>query len=186
MHNIFASRAVNSLLPASWDAGGIRLNVSLRSEDNLYFHTHTSTMVKPSNMTTANAVRRLLLTLAVVCHVAYAHASLGGDSASVEADRMHMNVKHAARLTPSSAGIYTVHETTLRTGTLVRQYVSKEGVVFAVSWSGPFVPDLRQLLGPHFETMTSRQAKRVHAGHRFISQHEPDLVIESEIGRAHV
>src|ERR1019366_4753518 len=104
----------------------------------------------------------------------------------------HMNVKHAARLTLSSTGSYTVHETILPTGTLVRQYVSKSGVVFAVAWSGSFVPDLRQLLGPHFDTMTARQAKRVHAGHRLVSQHESDLVIESGghprsfVGRAYL
>jgi hypothetical protein len=90
-----------------------------------------------------------------------------------------MNVKHAARLTPSSTGSYTVHETTLPTGTLVRQYVSKAGVVFAVTWSGPFMPNLRQLMGPQFDTMVARQAKRDHAGRRLVSQHEPDLVIES-------
>ena len=158
----------------------------------MHFHTHTSTMIKQPNMATANAARRFLITLVAICHVAAAHASLGGDSASVEADRAHMNVKHAARLTPSSTGSYTVHETTLPTGTLVRQYVSKAGVVFAVTWSGPFMPNLRQLLGPHFDTMTARQAKRVHAGHRFVSQHESDLVIESGghprsfVGRAYL
>jgi Protein of unknown function (DUF2844) len=158
----------------------------------MHFHMHTSTMVKPPKMTTANVALRLFITLAAICRVAAAHASLGGDSASVEADRVHMNVKHAARLTPSSTGSYTVHETILPTGTRVRQYVSKAGVVFAVAWSGPFVPDLRQLLGPHFDTMTARQAKRVHAGHRFVSQHESDLVIESGghprsfVGRAYL
>lgn len=156
------------------------------------FHTRNSTMIKQPKMTTANAVCRLLVMLAVACHVVSAHASLGGDNASVEADRVHMNVKHAARQTPLSTGSYTVHETTLPTGTLVRQYVSKAGVVFAVTWSGPFMPDLRQLLGPHFDTMAARQAKQVHAGHRFISQHEPDLVIESGghprsfVGRAYL
>jgi hypothetical protein len=158
----------------------------------MHFHTHISTMIKQKNMTTANAARRLLVTLAAICHVAVAHASLGGDSASVEADRVHMNVKHAARLTPSSTSSFTVHETTLPTGTLVRQYVSRAGVVFAVTWSGPFLPDLRQLLGPHFDTMVVRQAKRDHAGHRFVSQHESDLVIESGghprsfVGRAYL
>jgi hypothetical protein len=145
----------------------------------MHFHSHISKMIKQPNMTTVNAASRLFITLVAICHVGAAHASLGGDSASVEADRVHMNVKHAARLTPSSTGSYTVHETTLPTGTLVRQYVSKAGVVFAVTWSGPFMPNLRQLLGLHFDTMTARQAKRVHAGHRFISQHESDLVIES-------
>jgi hypothetical protein len=145
----------------------------------MHFHTFTSRMIKHQDMTTAYVACRLFVMLAAACHVSAVHASLGGDSASVEADRAHMNVKHAARLTPSSTGSYTVHETTLPTGTLVRQYVSKAGVVFAVTWSGPFMPNLRQLMGPQFDTMTARQAKRVHAGHRLVSQHESDLVIES-------
>ena len=121
----------------------------------------------------------LIVTLATACYVATAHASLGGDGASIETDRVHMQVDHAARQAPSSTGSYTVHETTLPTGTVVRQYVSTAGVVFAVTWSGPFKPDLRQLLGPHFDTMNARQAGQALAGHRFVSQHESDLVVES-------
>lgn len=134
----------------------------------------------------------LIVTLAGACYVAAAHASLGGDSASIEADRVHMQVDHAARQTPSSNGNYTIHETTLPTGTIVRQYVSTAGVVFAVTWSGPFKPDLRQLMGPHFDTMIARQAGQVNAGHRFVSQHEADLVVESGghprsfVGRAYL
>jgi len=139
-----------------------------------------------------NAALRLFISLAAAGHIAAAHASLGGDSASIEADRLHMNVKHAARLKASSTGSYTVTETTLPTGTLVRQYVSAAGVVFAVAWSGPFMPDLRQLLGPHFDTMVAQQAKQTHAGHRLFSLHESGLVIESGghprsfVGRAYL
>jgi Protein of unknown function (DUF2844) len=142
-------------------------------------HTHTSTMIKPSKMTISNAALRLLITLAALGHVAAAHASLGGDSASVEADRMHMNVKHAARQTASLTGNYTVNETILPSGTLVRQYVSNADLVFAVTWSGPFMPDFRQLLGPHYDTMVAQQAKQNHAGHRFFNLQESGLVIES-------
>jgi hypothetical protein len=153
---------------------------------------YTGAMIKQPNMTTTNHACRLLVTLVAICHASMAHASLGGDSASVEADRVHMNVKHAARLTASSNGTYTVHETTLPTGTHVRQYVSKAGMVFAVTWYGPFMPDLRQLIGLHFDTMVARQAKQDHANHRSIRQHESDLVIESGghprsfVGRAYL
>ena len=142
-------------------------------------HIQTSTIFKQPKMTAVNAALRLLIALAAAGHIAAARASLGGDSASIEADRLHMNVKHAARLKASSTGSYTVNEITLPTGTLVRQYVSAAGVVFAVAWSGPFMPDLRQLLGPHFDTMAARQAKQTHSGHRLFSLHEPGLVIES-------
>ena len=123
---------------------------------------------------------RLLVALAAVCYVTTAHAVLGGDMASVEVDRVHMNAKYAARQNPSTTASYTIHEITLPSGTTVRQYVSTVGgVVFAVAWSGPFVPDLQQLMGPHFNKMVARQAGHVQAGHRFIRQHHSDLVVES-------
>jgi len=130
--------------------------------------------------TTVKAMQRLLVALAAWCCVSSAHAVLGGDQASVEVDRVHMSAKYAARLTPSSTGSYAVHEITLPSGTIVRQYVSTaSGVVFAVAWSGPFIPDLQQIMGAHFNKMSARQAGQVQAGHRFISQHSPDLVVES-------
>lgn len=139
----------------------------------------TSTMVMPPRKTTANAGAWLLIAMVAATHVAAAHAALGGDRASIEADRLHMQVKQAARVTASAAGSYSVAETTLPSGTRVRQYTSGSGLVFAVTWSGPFMPDLRQLLGPHFNTMITRQAGLTLAGRRFFNLHQPDLVIES-------
>ena len=46
---------------------------------------------------------------------------------------------------------YTVHEMQSSSGTAVREYVSSTGTVFAVAWQGPWLPDLRQLLGPYFD-----------------------------------
>ena len=142
-------------------------------------HTHTSTMIKPAKMTISKAALQLLITLAAAGHVAAAHATLGGNSTSIEADRVHMQVKYAARQTASLTGNYTVIETTLPSGTLVRQYLSNADVVFAVTWSGPFMPDFRQLLGPHYDAMVAQQAKQTHAGHRFFNLQESGLVIES-------
>ena len=135
---------------------------------------------------------RFLGLLIYVGIVSSAHATLGGDTASVESDRISMKVEHAARQSMAPSGSYSVHETTLPAGTLVRQYVSNNGVVFAVAWNGPFLPDFRQLLGLHFDTMVAHQAKQTNAGHRFLNHSEGDLVIESGghqrsfIGRAYL
>ena len=143
-------------------------------------------------MNIANTTCRILVWLAATCHVIAVQAYLGGDSASIDADRVHMDIKHAANQTASPTGNYAVHEMTLPTGTIVRQYISAMGVVFAVAWSGPFKPDLRQILGPHYDTMITRQAQHVHAGRPLINQHESDLVIESGghprsfVGRAYL
>ena len=137
-----------------------------------------SPMTSLKAVTTAKLLRGLLL-FAIATYAAAAHASLGGDSASVETDRLQLRATAAARQTAAPSGSYTVHEILLPSGTRVRQYVSGAGVVFAVCWSGPFMPNLRQLLGPHFDALTARQSSGNHAGQRFLSLHDPGLVIES-------
>ncbi|OIR16256.1 hypothetical protein GALL_29760 [mine drainage metagenome] len=155
-------------------------------------HIHTENLNEPPNFAAMSYSLAGLLMLAAICYAAPARAVLGGDAASVETDRLHMKVAQAASQLPSASGSYTVHETILPTGTRVRQYVSKAGTVFAVTWSGPFMPDLRQLMGTHFDTMIARQAQNRHAGQRVYSQHDPDLVIESGgrprhfVGRAYL
>jgi hypothetical protein len=61
----------------------------------------------------------------------------------------------------------------------VREYVNDNGLVFAVSWSGPFLPDLRNLLGQHFQTFTSESARRSKAGHSRVVVQQQDVTIES-------
>jgi hypothetical protein len=46
---------------------------------------------------------------------------------------------------------YTVHEIQAASGTVVREYVSAAGQVFAVTFKGPWLPDMRQLLGNYFD-----------------------------------
>jgi hypothetical protein len=75
-----------------------------------------------------------------------ASASLGGDAASVQADQMQMN----ATLRTTGAANYTLFEIQTPFGTVVKEYVSSTGLVFAVVWNGPSLPDLRQLLGSFF------------------------------------
>jgi hypothetical protein len=103
-----------------------------------------------------------------------AFAALGGDAASVDTDAAKM--KGQARAT-AVAG-YTVKEITLPSGTLVREYVSAEGKVFAVTWSGMSQPDLQQTLGTYFEQYKAAAAAP-HAGHHHLTIHQPDLVLSS-------
>ena len=103
-----------------------------------------------------------------------AFAALGGDAASVDTDAAKM--KGQARAT-AVAG-YTVKEITLPSGTLVREYVSAEGKVFAVTWSGMSQPDLQQTLGTYFEQYKAAAAAP-HAGHHHLTIHQPELVLSS-------
>jgi Protein of unknown function (DUF2844) len=106
-------------------------------------------------------------------------AALGGGSESVESDRVHMK---SAAVATSRFAQFTVHEMLTAQGTTVRQYDSPAGVVFAVGWKGPFLPDLRQLLGTYFDTYVSApRAKRF--GHSRAAVDRADLVVHSS-GRA--
>lgn len=103
-------------------------------------------------------------------------ASLGGDVSSVQADQ----VKMQGSLRTSSANLFTVHEIQTPTGVAVKEYVSPTGKVFAVTWQGPFHPDLRQLLGSYFDQYTqavqAQQAQRRGRGPLLIEQ--PGLVVQ--------
>jgi hypothetical protein len=103
-----------------------------------------------------------------------AHAALGAPYASVAADRVKM--KATVEVTPAAA--YEIHALTLPTGTVVREYVSAGGTVFAVTWSGPFKPDLRQALGDYFSNYVAAAPSRF-GGHNHLSVSTPTLVIQS-------
>jgi len=125
----------------------------------------------------------LALCLLAVC--VPAAATLGEDAASVQADQAQMQGK----LQITSAGKFSVHEIQLPSGAAVKQYVSPAGMVFAVSWKGPSLPDLRQLLGRYFEQYVE-SARTQGAGPR--AGQQPGLVVQSGghmrafFGRAYV
>jgi hypothetical protein len=105
----------------------------------------------------------------------FAYASLGGNAATVQADRAHMKaIERAAR----SEALYTVNESTTPSGTVVKQYIDSNGTVFAVTWEGPAVPDLRQLLGNYFDAYT-QAGRSKHRGHGHLSVTQSDLVVQS-------
>lgn len=116
-----------------------------------------------------------------------AFASLGGDAASVQADAAHM--KGSVRVTQAAA--YAVHEIQHSSGAVVREYVSPEGKVFAVSWQGAGQPDMRQMLGTYFEQF-QRSAQMKRARRAPLMLNESGLVVEMSghprhfVGRAYL
>jgi hypothetical protein len=103
-----------------------------------------------------------------------AHAVLGGAASTVQEDRMQMK---AAVPATSSKINYTVHEMALPSGTTVREYIANEKV-FAVAWRGPHVPDLKQLMGPYFDTYTG-EAHSHPNGHTHVAIEHPDFVMHA-------
>jgi Protein of unknown function (DUF2844) len=101
-------------------------------------------------------------------------AALGGSAESVATDQ----VKFQARRAVMETRAYAVHEISRDDGTLIREYVTPAGKVFGVSWSGPVLPDLSQLLGSYnTEFQDAVRAKRIGRG--AVVVHNPDLVVES-------
>ena len=118
---------------------------------------------------------RLLALLILLGQCASSYASLGAAPSDFSNDQARIKPRVLARANNS----YQVNESTLPGGTLVREYVTPGGLVFAVSWSGPFLPDLRNLLGKHFTTLSDEAAKSPKAGHSQLQLARPDIVIES-------
>ena len=108
-----------------------------------------------------------------------AKAGLGSTVASVEADRVSMKGQVRARSEPG----YSVQEITAANGTVVREFVSPSGVVFAVSWSGPAMPDLQQALGTYFSqyqtAVTAQRASGARSGHHHLQIRTPSLVVHA-------
>src|SRR5271154_928243 len=65
-------------------------------------------------------------------------AALGGSAESVATDQIKFQARRAVR----EMRAYAVHEISRDDGTLIREYVTPSGKVFAVSWSAPVLPDL--------------------------------------------
>ena len=82
--------------------------------------------------------------LAVPLHV---FAALGGDVSSVAVDQAHLR----ATLHSTQKAGYAVHELRADSGLVVREFSTPDGKIFAVAWEGPVIPDLRQILGSHFD-----------------------------------
>ena len=55
---------------------------------------------------------------------------------------------------------------TLASGLVLKEFANAEGLVFAVSWRGPVVPDLSPLLGAYFPVFKQAQEESLHAGKR--------------------
>jgi hypothetical protein len=119
--------------------------------------------------------RRALATVLLIQAFALpAFASLGGTLSSIADDQLKM--KGELRTTMGTR--FTVHEITTAQGTLVREYAAPSGVVFAVSWNGPKMPDLRQTLGSYFPQFLDAP-RPVHPNHAHFAINQSNLIVQS-------
>lgn len=123
-----------------------------------------------------------------------ASASLGGNASTVEADRAQMS----ASVQVTQHNSYAVHEMQAPGGTVVDEYVSPQGTVFAVSWHGQFPPPMQQILGTYFQKYSaalqaqSSQTQPKIYGHRPLNIQQDGLVVQTSghmrahVGRAYI
>jgi hypothetical protein len=118
-----------------------------------------------------------LITLAIALAVpAVVSAELGGSESSIDTDRARLQ---AAQTGFTRLDSYAVHELRSAPGTTIREFVSSTGTVFAVSWRGPWMPDLQQLLGPYFQEyqQTVRQVRIARRGRGPLQIQTPTMVV---------
>jgi len=120
-------------------------------------------------------IRTALFSLALAaCPFASTLAGLGGDASSIEADRA--SLKGTVRV--RSAPTFVVHEITTAGGLQVHEYLSLGGRVFAVSWRGPGIPDLREMLGSYYAEF-AQAASAPHYNHHHLSVETADVIVQS-------
>jgi hypothetical protein len=78
---------------------------------------------------------------------AISSAELGGNTDSIFSEQ---KVFHS-QLSNTQIGGVLVYTHTLPSGIIIQEYFSDNGVVFAVTWSGPALPNFQILLGNYFK-----------------------------------
>jgi hypothetical protein len=104
-----------------------------------------------------------------------ARAALGGPEASIaeEAQQLKVSVKSTPRAN------YRLHELQMSSGTVLREFADTGGTVFAVAWSGPTIPNLRQALGQYFAAYVSAAQGKRAGGHTHLEIRQTDWVMQS-------
>jgi len=131
--------------------------------------------------------KALILLSALTAAALPGWGALGGSAESVATDQVRFQAKRSV----TQMREFTVHQISRNDGTLIKEYVTPAGKVFGVSWTGPTIPDLTQLLGSyHAEFQTTIRAKPGRRKSGVV--HNSDLVVESTghmrafYGRAYV
>lgn len=134
-----------------------------------------------------NIGRLLLIGLALTSAVGQSWAALGqAPSAGTVPVSPSLAAGAKAQAAGRNVGVswFTVHQTQLESGTTVVEYATPAGLVFAVSWRGPVLPDLSALLGVYFNTFKLETDKARLAGRRGSAlKIERDGLIVSSNGR---
>jgi len=126
---------------------------------------------------TFNSVKNVLLIVLLTAQATASWASLGDGEGAIVGDRMRMRALHSVTRGPQ----YSVHELKAADGSRVREYVTPNGIVFAVSWKTLYKPDFADILGsryPAFADSLMQAARRGGIQRQFRHQ-GADLIVLS-------
>jgi len=146
--------------------------------------------MKSNSRISVSPISRIGIALLLLALPLPALAALGGDVASVHDDQAQMK----GSLKTTQAEAYSVHEITASANTVVKEYVSPAGKVFAITWHGQFIPDMQLLLGTYYDqyAQAAKAQRESHVGRHPVNIQQPGLVFQngghmrSYIGRAYV
>lgn len=128
--------------------------------------------------------RAISLGLGLAFSAAGAIATLGQVPSVAAPSAASATVPNAKQLAARSAlvnALYTVHESQLENGTLVCEFANTSGQVFAVTWRGPVLPNLNDLLGNYFSSFQQQvdQARAMGKRGGPLNIESADLVVRS-------
>jgi len=116
-----------------------------------------------------DTIRMLLFIFVLAANSGEVMATLGRGPSELPST-LSSNPASGARISAVSptlrSSLYTLHEVQLENGTSVQEYATLAGVVFAVTWRGPVLPDLNALLGDYFKTFKTETDQMRLAGGR--------------------
>lgn len=137
---------------------------------------------------------------------ATAHAELGGDVSSIDRDQArlkgerrqvsvqtHVVVNRAQALSVATQETMA-HEITQADGSVIREYLTPSGIVYAVTWQTHFRPDLGALFGQHAASYmaSAKEAMKTPGIKRNVALQSKNLIVHATshfnifIGQAYV
>lgn len=111
--------------------------------------------------------------LAFGLFVPQVQAGLGDPADSVLRDHDALG---GTALKRTQKAAFDVHEITTVHGIEVREYVSRQGTVFATTWSGPALPDLKVVLGARYP-LYAAGAQALGSSHKVFSMSTEGIVL---------
>ena len=133
--------------------------------------------------------KKICLLLSVLVGLpTYALAGLGGAVDSFKNDSTPATIlRHSVTTTTSNSAAmsYSTQQMHDDAGNLITEYVTTNGVVFALTWRGLFKPDLHQLLGNYFQTYLSVEGGSSGRQTQVVDQDSVVVVSEGRLRNFH-